>query len=300
MVSKPSGNYGKPIDPYQLDSIFDDPGRRMSAAGLPSLNHPSQNNMLAIQLLQQEAQEADEASALSSVEEYIKLQKLTTALRRQSLSNVVGELGLIQDLQNQPESISLQRQADLERLENELKNQLQGQFQYEKIQALLSAQGKKSSNPLATPTSLSPKRSNQRRPSFSYYDEDPNEPLMPANIGADSIGSFKSTMDKSQKSQQDIQSWDKKMGLKRSHSATMTKTTRSRKQLRKLFERHMRQLQLKEVAKAAVKKNNAQNAAGHSHSQQHSHSHSQQSYSHSRQGMASSRVGDYHHQQYNM
>lgn len=272
----------------------------MSAAGLPSLNQPSQNNMLAIQLLQQEAQEADEASALSSVEEYIKLQKLTTALRRQSLSNVVGELGLIQDLQNQPESASLQSQADLERLEHELKNQLQGQLQYEKIQAYLSAQGKKSSNPLVAPTSLSPKKSNQRRPSFSHYDEDPNEPLMPANIGVDSIGSFKSTMDKSQKSQQDIQSWDKKMGLKRSHSATMTKTTRSRKQLRKLFERHMRQLQLKEAAKAAVKKNNAQTTAGHSHSQQQSHSHSRQGYSHSRQGMASSRVGDYHQQHYSM
>jgi len=46
-------------------------------------------------------------------------------------------------------------------------------------------------------------------------------------------------METSAKSQKDIQLWDKKMGLKRSHSATMTKTTRSRKNLRKILEKHL-------------------------------------------------------------
>lgn len=50
------------------------------------------------------------------------------------------------------------------------------------------------------------------------------------------VKTFQCTMTASQKSQQDIQSWDKKMGLKRSHSSTMTKTTQSRNKLRKLFE----------------------------------------------------------------
>lgn len=56
------------------------------------------------------------------------------------------------------------------------------------------------------------------------------------SLHLESIKSFTETMKKSQESQISIQVWDKKMGLKRSHSATMTKTTRSRKALRELFE----------------------------------------------------------------
>jgi hypothetical protein len=43
---------------------------------------------------------------------------------------------------------------------------------------------------------------------------------------------FTKAMEKSQKSQQDIHSWDRQMGLKRSHSKTMRLSTRSRKKLR--------------------------------------------------------------------
>lgn len=50
------------------------------------------------------------------------------------------------------------------------------------------------------------------------------------------VDSLQQKMQKSQESQKNIQSWDKKMGLKRSHSSTMTKTHRSRRQLRELFE----------------------------------------------------------------
>lgn len=47
---------------------------------------------------------------------------------------------------------------------------------------------------------------------------------------------FSKSIQNSQKSQKNIQSWDKKMGLKRSHSATMTKTTQSRNQIKKFLE----------------------------------------------------------------
>ena len=45
------------------------------------------------------------------------------------------------------------------------------------------------------------------------------------------------TMAKSQKSQQDIHDWDKKMGLKRSHSKTMRLSMRSRKKLRAMLKK---------------------------------------------------------------
>ena len=50
------------------------------------------------------------------------------------------------------------------------------------------------------------------------------------------VDSLQQKMQKSQESQKNIQTWDKKMGLKRSHSSTMTKTHRSRRQLRELME----------------------------------------------------------------
>eukprot|EP00553_Chaetoceros_curvisetus_P008568 CAMPEP_0204614098 /NCGR_PEP_ID=MMETSP0717-20131115/1917_1 /ASSEMBLY_ACC=CAM_ASM_000666 /TAXON_ID=230516 /ORGANISM="Chaetoceros curvisetus" /LENGTH=567 /DNA_ID=CAMNT_0051626691 /DNA_START=123 /DNA_END=1826 /DNA_ORIENTATION=+ len=236
-ISARAGTDGKTVDPYQLDNIFDE--NRMSA-GLTGLNSTNQNSMLALQLLQQEAQEAEEASALSSVEEYIKLQKLQTALRRQSLSNVVGELSLMQELQNQPSSLSLQKQAELEEKEQQLQYQLQGQLQMEQIQNMMH--GSKNNNSMMTSPNMSPQRPPKR---LSTLEEDLSEPIIPPSIGSDAIESFQSTMDKSQKSQQDIQSWDKKMGLKRSHSATMTKTTRSRKQLKNFFDMHMQRLQVK-------------------------------------------------------
>ena len=45
---------------------------------------------------------------------------------------------------------------------------------------------------------------------------------------------FIGAMEKSMKSQQDIHDWDRKMGLKRSHSKTMRLSMRSRKRLRKV------------------------------------------------------------------
>ena len=51
--------------------------------------------------------------------------------------------------------------------------------------------------------------------------------------------SFASAMAKSAKSQQDIHDWDKKMGLKRSHSKTMRMSMRSRKRLRLIMKREL-------------------------------------------------------------
>jgi len=49
-------------------------------------------------------------------------------------------------------------------------------------------------------------------------------------------------MERTQKSQQDIHDWDKKMGLKRSHSKTMRLTMRSRKKLRNMLKKQINQL----------------------------------------------------------
>jgi len=57
----------------------------------------------------------------------------------------------------------------------------------------------------------------------------------PPPINSSKLQIFHRVMKESQLSQSSIQSWDKKMGLKRSHSSTMTRTSQSRKQLRQLF-----------------------------------------------------------------
>jgi hypothetical protein len=53
---------------------------------------------------------------------------------------------------------------------------------------------------------------------------------------------LESAMSKSQLSQQQIHDWDKKMGLKRSHSKTMRLSSRSRKQLRHFTQRDIAHL----------------------------------------------------------
>lgn len=51
--------------------------------------------------------------------------------------------------------------------------------------------------------------------------------------------SFSKAMELSQKTQQDIHDWDRKMGLKRSHSKTMRQSSRSRKKLRSTFKKEI-------------------------------------------------------------
>ena len=55
---------------------------------------------------------------------------------------------------------------------------------------------------------------------------------------------FRQAMEKSAKSQQEIQDWDKKMGLKRSHSKTMRLSSRSRKKLRSIIKKEINSLSL--------------------------------------------------------
>ena len=53
------------------------------------------------------------------------------------------------------------------------------------------------------------------------------------------IVSLEHTMEKSQGSQQAIHDWDRKMGLKRSHSKTMRLSSRSRKKIRNILKKEM-------------------------------------------------------------
>ncbi|KAL3926475.1 MAG: hypothetical protein SGARI_005594, partial [Bacillariaceae sp.] len=53
------------------------------------------------------------------------------------------------------------------------------------------------------------------------------------------VTQFASAMDKTSQSQQDIHDWDRKMGLKRSHSKTMRLSMRSRKKLRAIMKKEL-------------------------------------------------------------
>ena len=73
----------------------------------------------------------------------------------------------------------------------------------------------------------------------SKDDSAPASDLKHAEVGPEKMKrtmvAFRDAMAKSQESQQSIHDWDRKMGLKRSHSKTMRSTTRSRKKLRSIL-----------------------------------------------------------------
>lgn len=64
---------------------------------------------------------------------------------------------------------------------------------------------------------------------------------------------FRNAMQRTQKSQQEIHNWDKKMGLRRSHSKVMRLSFRSRKQLCKLLKKKNSSRVFFEMATAAKK-----------------------------------------------
>lgn len=68
------------------------------------------------------------------------------------------------------------------------------------------------------------------------------DPRIPPEKVRENLGAFAISMDRSTKSQQDIHAWDRKMGLKRSHSKTMRMTMRSRKKLRALLKKDINSL----------------------------------------------------------
>jgi hypothetical protein len=72
------------------------------------------------------------------------------------------------------------------------------------------------------------------------------KPKMNHNVDPNTLKStmqgFATAMEKSTKSQQEIHDWDRKMGLKRSHSKTMRMSMRSRKKLRTLVKKEINAL----------------------------------------------------------
>jgi len=197
----------KPIDPYQMDNLFDDQAKLAAASlGFPN-NPPPRNDMMTLQRLQQRNEEEDHA--LSNVEEYIKLQKYQTCLRRQSISNMYDEITLMQQL-NQVQGHDTQQHDSMKMEEFQIYQEKQHQKHNQQIR--------------------------KREPPEPDPEPEPEDDELPLCTEAE-MDTFEASMDKSINTQTDIQKWDKKMGLKRSHSATMTKTTRSRKNLKKILDK---------------------------------------------------------------
>ena len=71
-------------------------------------------------------------------------------------------------------------------------------------------------------------------------DDDDDEAKMAPEEAKKHLVLFDGTMEQSQDSQQKIHDWDRKMGLKRSHSKTMRLSSRSRKQLRKFTQKDIK------------------------------------------------------------
>ena len=68
----------------------------------------------------------------------------------------------------------------------------------------------------------------------------PNEKLSISELSIkETMDSFNESMSRSQKSQQAIHDWDRKMGLKRSHSKTMRLSMRSRKKLKLMIRKDL-------------------------------------------------------------
>jgi len=67
-------------------------------------------------------------------------------------------------------------------------------------------------------------------------------PKLNAHEIKSTMKAFSTAMERSQKTQQDIHDWDKKMGLKRSHSKTMRLSARSRKLLRSMLKKQINAL----------------------------------------------------------
>lgn len=74
------------------------------------------------------------------------------------------------------------------------------------------------------------------------YAEDDSRPKIDLIEVKEKMVSFDGAMGSSQDSQQAIHDWDRKMGLKRSHSKTMRLSSRSRKQLREIMKQDIKEL----------------------------------------------------------
>jgi len=220
----------KPMDPFYLENLLDDPSIYSSNIAAKNYHSSSSSDLFGMQLLQQPSQQ-DTTNMVNhnnnhnnnhnhnhrynmdnnSAGDYLFLQNLQDSLKRQSWSNALTDFSMVQ--QQQQHHHHHQQQQHLQT------NQTHGN---------------------TTHLQKSKKKDIRDRPKHIIKETeiqvDPND-LPPFTL--ERMYSFKSSMDKSTQSQTDIQMWDKKMGLKRSHSATMTQTTRSRKKLRKILEIHL-------------------------------------------------------------
>merc|ERR1712038_1447976 len=140
---------------------------------------------------------------------------LRQAMRRQSLLQSLNK-----NSSNSTNAQTIANQAQL--VNNQLAIAQQQQQQYLQA-ATISAASKKNKN-------------NDAAMASAAAEANPELPQEQVTPFLTAVESLQDKMQQSQLSQKSIQSWDKKMGLKRSHSSTMTKTHRSRKQLRELFE----------------------------------------------------------------
>lgn len=225
--SIPHDTLGNHIDPYQ-ENIFDDPGQiARSSYGFPP-SAATGSDLLTLQLLQQ--QNAEEEHALNNVEDYIRLQKLQSNLRRQSLNDMYDEYAIMKNLNN---GMNPGKQPPINPLDAE-DFRLYQQRQEEKYMNMMGQMNNPEPKVEVDDKKLTSKRK-RKEPEPDPEVLDMNDPP-PFTLKR--IDNFEDLLNKSIQTQKDIQAWDKKMGLKRSHSATMTKSTRTRKNLKKLMEKH--------------------------------------------------------------
>lgn len=237
----------KPIDPYFMDNLFDDPSNSNHSAGFTSClpfpgSHQSYSNsdLFGMQFLQQPMQASSTDTYANNVmrdgnnnivEDYMNLQNQFQNSFRNPLDDFPMAQGhppkqstpQSQQMQQLQQSISMPINTSTcesgLHSNNELTKIIPGQDAYWQ-------KSKKKQVPVRHKTKTEP----------DMIPFDPTE-LPPFTL--ERMYSFKASMEKSSQTQTEIQLWDKKMGLKRSHSATMTKTTRSRKKLRKMLEKHL-------------------------------------------------------------
>ena len=77
---------------------------------------------------------------------------------------------------------------------------------------------------------------------FDDNDDDDGKPKMAPAEAKKHLVVFEGAMGRSQDSQQSIHDWDRKMGLKRSHSKTMRLSSRSRKELRQFTQKDIKHI----------------------------------------------------------
>lgn len=210
----------KPMDSFYLENLFDDPSNYSSgnyfpsatsnSASLSNYHSSSNSDLFGMQLMQQRQQESmgvmNHKNNMDSAGDYFYLQNLQNSLRKQQSWN-----GTYHDFSTVPHLPANQ------------------------------TQGSNTANKMMEETAIwqKSKKKDSRTKHAAEETEiqvDPND-LPPFSL--ERMYSFKASMEKSIQTQNDIQMWDKKMGLKRSHSATMTQTTRSRKKLRRMLEKHL-------------------------------------------------------------